>query len=34
MLSENPWVQFFNNQRGYVRCAITPETWAADYAGC
>jgi alkaline phosphatase D len=31
MLSENPWVQFFNNQRGYVRCAITPQTWTADY---
>ena len=31
MLSENPAVRFFNNQRGYVRCAITPETWTADY---
>ena len=31
MLSENPSVRFFNNQRGYVRCAITPGTWTSDY---
>ena len=31
ILSQNPWVRFFNNQRGYVRCAITPQTWTADY---
>ena len=31
MLSENPWVRFFNSQRGYVRCAITPQAWTADY---
>jgi alkaline phosphatase D len=31
MRSENPWVRFFNSQRGYVRCAITQQTWTADY---
>ena len=31
MLSENPWVRFFNNQRGYVRCVITPQVWTTDY---
>ena len=31
MLSGNPSVRFFNAQRGYVRCVITPQTWTADY---
>jgi len=31
MLAENPSVRFFNNQRGYVRCAITPRLWTTDY---
>ena len=31
VLGENPWVRFFNNQRGYVRCVITPQSWTADY---
>ena len=31
MLSENPWVKFFNAQRGYVRCTITEEQYVADY---
>ncbi len=31
ILAENPHTKFFNNQRGYVRCRITPETWQADY---
>ena len=31
LLAENPCVRFFNNQRGYVRCTITPETWTTDY---
>jgi alkaline phosphatase D len=30
-LPENPHVHFYNNQRGYVRCAVTPERWQADY---
>ena len=31
MLAENPWVQFFNSQRGYVSCEVTPREWRADY---
>ena len=31
ILSENPFVKFFNNQRGYVSCLLTPETFQADY---
>ncbi len=30
-LSENPQVKFFNGQRGYVRCALTPQQWKSDY---
>jgi alkaline phosphatase D len=30
-LPENPHVHFYNNQRGYVRCMVTPQTWRADY---
>jgi alkaline phosphatase D len=30
-LAENPHIKFFNGQRGYVRCAITPERWQTDY---
>lgn len=26
-----PWQQFFNAGRGYVRCTITPEQWQTDY---
>ena len=28
---ENPHIKFFNGQRGYVRCTLTPEVWQADY---
>ena len=31
MLAENPWVAFFNAQRGYVRCELTPGRCQADY---
>lgn len=31
MLEENPHLEFFNNQRGYVRCTLTPEVWRTDY---
>lgn len=31
MLAENPFVKYFNAQRGYVRCQVTPEQWKADY---
>jgi alkaline phosphatase D len=30
-LPDNPHVRFFNGQRGYVRCTITPTRWQADY---
>lgn len=30
-LPENPHVRFYNNQRGYVRCVITPDRWQTDY---
>lgn len=28
---ENPHIKFFNGQRGYVRCTLTPQLWRADY---
>ena len=31
LLAENPGVRFFNAQRGYVRCTVTPKTWRSDY---
>ncbi len=31
ILSENPFVKFFNNQRGYVSCLLTPGMFKADY---
>ena len=31
ILGENPFVKFFNGERGYVLHDITPETWRADY---
>ncbi|MBK9166401.1 MAG: alkaline phosphatase D family protein [Bryobacterales bacterium] len=30
-LPENPHVKFFNSQRGYVRCVVTPDQWRSDY---
>lgn len=30
-LPDNPHIKFYNNQRGYVRCALTPTTWKTDY---
>ncbi|MBD2529580.1 alkaline phosphatase [Nostoc flagelliforme FACHB-838] len=30
-LPDNPHIKFFNSQRGYVRCALTPTTWKSDY---
>ena len=29
--AENPFVKFFNAERGYVRCDITPQAWRTDY---
>ena len=31
LLAENPFVKFFNAERGYVRCDITPQQWRTDY---
>jgi len=31
VLAENPFVKFYNGQRGYVSCSVTPQTWQADY---
>lgn len=31
ILDENPHIKFFNGQRGYVRCTVTPDTWRTDY---
>lgn len=31
VLAENPFVKFYNAERGYVRCEVTPETWQSDY---
>ena len=30
-LPDNPWVRFFNAQRGYVRCEVTKSSITADY---
>ncbi len=30
-MAANPCVKFFNKQRGYVRCTITPDAWKSDY---
>ncbi len=31
LLRRNPFVKFLNNQRGYVRCEVTPAEWRTDY---
>ena len=31
LLAENPCVRFHNQQRGYVRCTLTPAYWRSDY---
>jgi len=31
MLTENPFVKFYNGQRGYVTCDVTPDALTADY---
>ncbi|MDH6085068.1 alkaline phosphatase D family protein [Umezakia ovalisporum] len=30
-LPDNPHIKFYNGQRGYVRCSLTPTTWTTDY---
>jgi alkaline phosphatase D len=29
--AQNPCVRFHNRERGYVRCAVTPSEWRADF---
>jgi alkaline phosphatase D len=29
--SQNPGNRFFNGERGYVRCTVTPDAWLSDY---
>jgi alkaline phosphatase D len=29
--AENPFVKYFNNERGYVSCEVTPERWMTHY---
>ncbi len=31
LAAENPCVQFFNAERGYVRATITPSSWTSDF---
>src|SRR5262249_34476058 len=31
IMAENPGVRFCNNERGYVRCTITPKGWRSDF---
>ena len=30
-LAKNPHMKFFNDQRGYLLCDVTPERWTANY---
>lgn len=30
-LAENPCVRFLNQERGYVRCTVTPSAWRSDF---
>ena len=29
--TQNPHIVFRNNNRGYVRCTVTPEAWTSEY---
>ncbi|PLR92836.1 alkaline phosphatase D family protein [Bacillus sp. T33-2] len=31
ILAQNPHIKFFNGNRGYVRCRVTPDNWQTDY---
>ena len=31
ILSENEHIRFFNGQRGYVKCTVTPALWKTEY---
>jgi alkaline phosphatase D len=30
-LADNPCVRYFNQERGYLRCVVTPDEWRCDY---
>ncbi len=30
-LAKNPGVRFFNGERGYIRCTVTPHEWRSDF---
>ncbi len=31
VLAENPFVKFYNGERGYVTCDVTPDRWTSHY---
>ena len=31
VLADNPFVKFYNAERGYVRCRLTPDQWQTDF---
>lgn len=31
LTASNPFVKFHNQERGYVRCVVTPNQWVSDY---
>jgi alkaline phosphatase D len=31
LMAENPSVKFYNDERGYVRCTVTPDEWRSDF---
>lgn len=31
VLADNPFVKFYNAERGYVRCNVTPKQWQTDF---
>ena len=31
LYAQNPFVKFFNNERGYVQCEITAREWRTNY---
>ena len=31
LLQQQPYIKFFNSQRGYVRHVVTPARWQADF---
>jgi len=31
LMAENPFVKYYNAERGYVRCEVTSDRWLADY---